>query len=110
MRFEESPISGENLSIGLLVMPKMSSSILVTEIYPNMANDLSCSNGRVEIAVEALVLVEVLADVLSCGSIGNIKISHLHCSASIVGNVLQYKSIGYVQMLATGWLNDGWLL
>ena len=106
MRFEESPISGENLSIGLLVMPKMSSSILVTEIYPNMANDLSYSNGRVEIAVEALVLVEVLADVLSCGSIGNIKISHLHCSASIatIGNVLQYKSIGYVQMLGIGFL------
>ena len=73
-------------------------------------HDLSGSNGCVEIAAEALVLVEVLADVFSWGSIGNIKISHLHCSASIVGNVLQYKSIGYVQMLATGWLNDGWLL
>ena len=73
-------------------------------------HDLSGSNGSVEIAAEALVLVEVLADVFSWGSIGNIKISHLHCSASIatVGNVLQYKSIGYVQWLAT--VNNGFLL
>ena len=71
-------------------------------------HDLSGSNGCVEIAAEALVLVEVLADVFSWGSIGNIKISHLHCSASIVGNVLQYKSIGYVQMLGIGWLLVGY--
>ena len=42
----------------------------------------NCRNGSIVRAVRALVLLEVLA-VLSCGSIGNIKISHQHSVASI---------------------------
>ena len=40
--------------------------------------------------MKALVLLEVLA-VLSCGSIGNIKISHQHCVASIASIALCHQ-------------------
>ena len=52
------------------------------EMHPRKKARKNCRNGSIVRAVKALVLLEVLA-VLSCGSIGNIKISHLHCSASI---------------------------